>query len=53
MAAAIRDEFGVETELGKGDSGIFDVYRDGELIFSKHETGRFPTEDEVVAALRN
>ena len=52
MAAAIRDVFGVDAELRKGDSGIFDVHRDGELIFSKHQAGRFPSEDEVVAALR-
>ncbi len=34
-----------------GEKGQFDVVRDGELIFSKREAGRFPELDEVVAAL--
>ena len=52
MAAAIRGEFGVEAELVKGDNGIFDVEVDGRRIFSKHEVGRFPDTDEVLALLR-
>jgi len=27
------------------------VVVDGELIFSKHDEGRFPEEDEILAAL--
>jgi predicted Rdx family selenoprotein len=30
----------------------FDVFRDGEVIFSKNEEGRFPEPDEIVAQLR-
>jgi hypothetical protein len=29
------------------------VVVDGELIFSKHETGRFPEDQEVLDALRS
>ena len=43
----MKDEFGVEAELIKGDKGIFDVKVDGELIFSKHDVGRFPENEEV------
>jgi selT/selW/selH-like putative selenoprotein len=35
-----------------GGKGQFDVLRDGELVFSKHETGRFPEQGEILAALR-
>jgi selT/selW/selH-like putative selenoprotein len=35
----------------KGDQGVFDVYADGELVFSKDEKGRFPSEGEVLALL--
>lgn len=42
----------MEAELIRGDGGIFDVVRDGEMIFSKHEAGRFPEEDEVIERLR-
>ena len=34
-----------------GEKGQFDVIRDGEVIFSKAEAGRFPEHDEIVAAL--
>jgi predicted Rdx family selenoprotein len=36
-----------------GGKGQFDVVRDGELVFSKHETGRFPAHDEILAALQS
>lgn len=36
----------------RGDDGIFDVVVDGKRIFSKHETDRFPTHEEILAALR-
>jgi selT/selW/selH-like putative selenoprotein len=38
--------------LIKGDDGIFDVVANGNLIFSKHATGRFPEEREIIEALR-
>jgi selT/selW/selH-like putative selenoprotein len=42
----------VKAKLVKGDDGIFDVVADGRMIFSKHDTGRFPSESEVIEALR-
>ncbi len=52
MAAAIRDELGVEAKLIKGDSGVFEVDADGERVFSKKNTGRFPEREEVLEKLR-
>jgi predicted Rdx family selenoprotein len=40
-------EQGVEASAIPGGKGQFDVIRDGELVFSKHEIGRFPGEGEV------
>jgi selT/selW/selH-like putative selenoprotein len=37
--------------LIRGSDGIFDVAVDGEIIFSKHDAGRFPSHDEIIAAL--
>ena len=51
MAAAIKDRVQVEPELIKGRGGIFDVKVDGTMIYSKHETGRFPEHDEVLDKL--
>ena len=53
MEAAIRDQFPeANVELIRGAGGVFDVTRDGELLFSKHSTGRFPEPQEVLDQLR-
>ena len=52
LAESIERETGTESELVPGDNGIFDVEIDGRLAFSKHETGRFPEHEEILAALR-
>jgi selT/selW/selH-like putative selenoprotein len=51
LAAEIERQIGVKPRLVRGDSGVFDVSADGALVFSKKQTGRFPTEAEVLAAL--
>jgi len=43
---------GIRAEDIPGAKGQFDVLRDGELLFSKHEAGRFPEHAEIFAALR-
>ncbi len=52
MAAAIERALGVEPKLIEGGGGIFDVKADGKLIYSKHQTGRFPEDHEVLDALK-
>jgi selenoprotein W-related protein len=55
LAALLKQRFGIEAELIRGKSGVFDVHVDGKLVFSKHELGRFPEPGEVeraIAALR-
>jgi len=39
--------------LVEGSGGAFEVSRDGKMIFSKHATNRFPTDDELDAMLQN
>ncbi len=41
----------MEATLEKGSGGCFEVTADGRLVFSKLKEGRFPSEDEVLAAL--
>jgi len=48
LAAELKSSFDVDAELVEGDKGVFDVVADGKLIFSKHQVGRFPTNDEIV-----
>ncbi len=42
---------GVEVELLTGAGGVFDVTRDGELVYSRHRTGSFPEAAEIIDAL--
>jgi selenoprotein W-related protein len=52
LAAKIKESVGCDSTLIAGDNGIFDVEVDGKLIFSKHELGRFPEDDEILEKLR-
>ena len=45
----MEQKYGAEVELVPGVAGIFDITVDGQLKYSKKQTGRFPTDDEVVA----
>lgn len=51
MAAAIQRVHGIEPQMIPGAGGVFDVHANGELIFSKHEVGRFPDNDEILSKL--
>jgi len=52
VSAEIKEAVGVEAKLIAGGGGIFDVKRDGVLIFSKHKLGRFPNEGEIADLLK-
>jgi selenoprotein W-related protein len=53
LAAEIERARGVAPTLKKGSGGVFDIRRDGALIYSKKATGRFPETAEVLALLRD
>jgi len=46
----LAERYGAEVALTKGANGVFEITVDGELRFSKKATGRFPSDDEVLAA---
>ena len=52
MAAEIKKELGVDSQLVRGSGGIFDVTVDSQRIFSKRDEGRFPSEREIIDKLR-
>jgi selenoprotein W-related protein len=51
LAAEIKKAKGFDVTLVKGSGGVFDVFRDDQLLYSKHETGRFPEAPEIVGSL--
>ena len=38
---------GAEVQLIEGGGGVFEIERDGNLVFSKLKLHRFPTDEEV------
>ncbi len=48
----IKKTTGIESELVRGSGGIFVVTADKQVVFSKKEEGRFPTESEILEKLR-
>ena len=44
-------DHGLDATVVEGAKSQFDVLSDGELVFSKQRVGRFPEEDEILAAL--
>ena len=52
LAAKIENEIGVKAELIRGGGGVFDVVADDKTLFSKHEQGRFPEDEEILEQLR-
>jgi len=52
LEAAIRSANpAIDLELIEGSGGIFEVKKDGKLIFSKRQAGRFPTDEEILQQL--
>ena len=52
MAATIKKELGLDSQIVRGSGGIFDVTVDNQKIWSKHDSGTFPSEKEIVEKLR-
>jgi selT/selW/selH-like putative selenoprotein len=40
-----------QVDLRRSGGGVFEITVDGRLAFSKKATGRFPTDEEVLATL--
>ena len=51
MAAVIKRELGIEPKLIRGAGGVFDVRVDKQLVYSKHQSGRFPEHQEIIDTL--
>ncbi len=42
----------VDVKFIKSSGGVFEVEKDGILIFSKKKEGRFPEHDEIINMLK-
>ena len=53
-AERVSDELkskGIKVDLIKGSNGVFDVEIDGKLIYTKRNTGRFPSRGELLTLI--
>ena len=54
LADALKEKYGAEVakvDLIAGSGGAFEVSLNGTLLYSKLETGQFPTTEQVAAAI--
>jgi predicted Rdx family selenoprotein len=51
VSAEIQKAIGVDADLIPGSAGIFEVKKDGVVIFSKYKLERFPIEGEIAELL--
>ncbi len=51
MQAAIKNKYGITASLKESVGGIFEVSIDGKLVYSNQTTYRFPTDEEIFAAI--
>jgi selT/selW/selH-like putative selenoprotein len=51
LAAAVEKKYSIKPKLIKSGGGAFEVLVDGKKIFSKKDSGRFPTDQEILEAI--
>jgi selT/selW/selH-like putative selenoprotein len=53
VSAEITKATGLNVELIGGSGGIFEIRRDGELIWKKQYSGHFPEEGEAAGLFQS
>ena len=51
-AAELKKSLSLDADLIRGSGGIFKVHVDGDLVYDKAETGRFPDPGEVTEIIQ-
>jgi hypothetical protein len=51
VAALIKDELGIDTDLSEGGRGEFTVWV-GDAVVAKKDTNGFPTDEEALTAVK-
>ena len=52
LAEKIKDELGMTAQLIPGSKGVYDIVVDSDLIYSKHQTKRFPDNDKIIKLIK-
>jgi len=48
----LKDALELDSKLVASHGGVFEISVDGDLVFSKKSTGRFPDDGEVLRRIR-
>jgi len=49
----LKDALDLDPKLVASGGGVFEVTVDGDLVFSKKSTGRFPNDGEILRLIRD
>ena len=49
----MKESLGLDVRLIEDKGGVFDVVVKDQLVYSKHDTGKFPDEEMLVNQLRS
>jgi selT/selW/selH-like putative selenoprotein len=52
LKKSVESKLKTPTRIRLGRPGALDVFVDGQRIYSKKETGRLPTVDEIIELIR-
>ena len=53
LAAVIKQELGITAGYIKSGNGKFEIVVNGELLYSKKATGKFPATNDIVEKLKS
>lgn len=53
LKQSIEAKLKISTRIRLGGPGGLDVFVDKQKIYSKKQTGRMPTDDEIIALIRD
>ena len=53
LKESIEANLNIPTRIGLGGPGTLDVFVDKQRIYSKKQTGRLPTTDEIIELIRD
>jgi selT/selW/selH-like putative selenoprotein len=52
LKESIEDKLKIPTRIRLGGPGVLDVFVDNQKVYSKKQTGRLPTSEEIIQLIR-
>ena len=52
LKESLEGKLGIPTRIRFGHPGALDIFVDGQRVYSKNQTGRLPTTNEIIDLIR-